>query len=799
MRVLTERRTALGTRDFTWQHVPAPATPKLSPQELPAIDEAEEESESGEGESENGEGGGGGEGASSPGGEEDDSDSGSNGDPTAVPVAADPAGRRDERDASSTTSPGGNFDGGVSEGGSSSSSSSTSSGDDSSGSTSTSTSTSSGDGSSGSSSSTGGSNSYVSDTDFPALGGLEGRRLNHWGRPFPLQAGGTRSQSRTMLSTSCAEALLSCADDDPAVIEAMDESFVYESADEMRVLEEKARDLYRWEENSAENLLEPTPTYGDDGTRTFALASEQPPELSTRSPIGLTPNEVELPPTTYRDVLWSEFRNGWEDAMLSELEGHEKAGSFRVVDEIPEGRKAVGSKWVLGWKTDEKGKISKFKARLVARGFSQVRDVDYSHSSSPCPSAASIKLLLALANEKGMRLSHWDVKQAYIHAKLKEEVFMKLPPGCGSLSGKYVKLERALYGLKQSGREWGYEAANTLIENGLEQSRADPCIFRKVVDGVVVMIIAIYVDDMLVAGSKEECNALLASLNRKFPTKDLGECTWYDGCGIKRDLESGTLTISQSAYVESMMRRFDVTTTSLIPASPGADLGPKRADEPGGDWPVREAVGSMMWVAIFTRPDIANALRKVARHAHAPAERHWRAARKILAYLNGTRTLGITYVRGSGLDLGVYVDASYADESTNRRSVTGIAVTLGGTVISHASKTQPVVAASTSEAEYIEGAAGVKDALFAHKVLSFMAPETCGASIKVLKDNQGAIALIENPLSSARSKHIDVRYHFIRDLFRSKAITVEYVPTAEQHADLLTKALNRTNLEYHSV
>ena len=162
---------------------------------------------------------------------------------------------------------------------------------------------------------------------------------------------------------------------------------------------------------------------------------------------------------------------------------------------------------------------------------------------------------------------------------------------------------------------------------------------------------------------------------------------------------------------------------------------------------------------------------------------------KILSYLKGTRSLGITYVRGSGLSLNVYADADYASKENDRRSVSGIAVTLGGTVVSHTSKTQRIVSLSTSEVEYIAAGEGVKEALFVRAVLSFIAPETSEASIKVLEDNQRTKALIENPLSSARSKHIDVRYHFIRDLFRTRKNYVEYVASAEQYADILTKAL----------
>ena len=245
------------------------------------------------------------------------------------------------------------------------------------------------------------------------------------------------------------------------------------------------------------------------------------------------------------------------------------------------------------------------------------------------------------------------------------------------------------------------------------------------------------------------------------------------------------------------MKRFDVQSISDIPASPGADLGPKQGNNPGGDWPVREAVGSLMWLATMTRPDITNAVQAVARYTHEPTERLWQAIMKILSYLNGTKSLGITYVRVLGLSLNVYAYADYANKDNDRRSVSGIAVTLRGTVVSHVSKTQRVVSLSTSEAEYIAAGDGVKEALFVRAGLSIIAPKTCGASIKVLEDNQGTKALIENPLSSARSKHIDVHFHFIRELFKARKISVEYIASAEQHADILTKALSMANFRYH--
>ena len=450
----------------------------------------------------------------------------------------------------------------------------------------------------------------------------------------------------------------------------------------------------------------------------LAMAAEQDPEISTPAPIRKQPSEVESPPLSVAEVERSVYQKGWEEAMKLESDGHIKTGTFSMVDRVPEWRKPVSSKWCFTYKTDKEGEIMKLKARLVARGFTQIRDVDYTHSSSPCSSSASVKLILAVANEKGLPLRHFDVAQAYIRASLDEEVYMKLPGGCGEKSRKTTKLERAIYGLKQSGRKWGHLCVDTLIEPGFEQCKADPCVFRIVVDGNVVMIVGVYVDDLSIGGSEEDCESLLASLNKKFPTNDLGEeCTWYDGCGIERDVELGTIKFSQEAYVESLMKRFDVQSISDIHASPGADLGPRQDDEPGGDWPVREAIGSLVWLSTMTRPNITNTVRAVARYAHEPTERLWQAIIKILSYLNGTRSLGTTYERGSGLSLNVYADADYASKENDRRSVSGIAVTLEGTVVSHTSKTQRVVSLSTSEAEYVAAGDGVNEALFVRAVL----------------------------------------------------------------------------------
>ena len=210
-----------------------------------------------------------------------------------------------------------------------------------------------------------------------------------------------------------------------------------------------------------------------------------------------------------------------------------------------------------------------------------------------------------------------------------------------------------------------------------------------------------------------------------------------------------------------------------------------------------EAVGSLMWLVTMTRPDIANAVRAVARHSHSPTERHWKAVLKIIEYLLDSKYLGLTFERGSGLELSLWTDSNYAEKADDRRSVSGIAVMMCYVVVAWASLTQKVHALSTTEAEYISITDGVKELLFAKGVVSFLVPELSERCCDVFVDNAGAISLANNPLSSARTKHIDVRYHFIRELVRSKTIRVQYVTSAQQHADILTKPLTGGSFVLH--
>ena len=236
------------------------------------------------------------------------------------------------------------------------------------------------------------------------------------------------------------------------------------------------------------------------------------------------------------------------------------------------------------------------------------------------------------------------------------------------------------------------------------------------------------------------------------------------GCSFDRDRTAGTLKISQPAFVDSLVEKFDVSTLSSIPACPTVELRPKGEDEVELKQPFREVVGSLMWLANMTRPDITDAVRAVARFTNEPGNQHWKAARKILAYVAGTRDVGLIYRQGSGSRLSAYADSSFANKADDRKSVSGGAVLYGGAAVMWLSRTQRCVTLSSTEAEYVAIGECVKEVLFLRGVLKFIQPSAEVTGIPVYEDNQGAIKLTENPLSSARTRHIDIRHHFIRTL-----------------------------------
>ncbi|CAB1109720.1 unnamed protein product [Ectocarpus sp. CCAP 1310/34] len=425
--------------------------------------------------------------------------------------------------------------------------------------------------------------------------------------------------------------------------------------------------------------------------------------------------------------------------------------------------------------------------------------VDCGETYAPTVAVSSVRLLAAMACEQNLSLRHFDIKQAFVQSDLDEDVFMRLPEGCGRLSGMIVKLNKSLYGLKQASRQWHSHLAKCLICLGIIQCMADTCVFRLIGEGRVVVTLVVHVDDIFSIGEEERCDQFGRDLRTMVPVKNLGDLRWYPGCFYERDWDAGTLKISQQTYAEELGMEFGVEYGKEIPLPVGLKLSEFDQDEEVVSWPFRELIGSLMWLATQTRPDIANAVRAVARYWASPKEIHWRTGLGILGYVVRTSDLGITFRRGSvaGLSMEVLADADYASKAADRRSVSGGLVMCGGGCIPWFSRTQKCVTLSTTEAEYVSFADVMKEVLFLRQVWRFMLPEAGMPCIPVFEDNPGAIQLAQNPISNSNSKHIDVRHHFIRELVDMKEISIFHVESAYQHADFLTKALHAGDFEFH--
>ena len=275
------------------------------------------------------------------------------------------------------------------------------------------------------------------------------------------------------------------------------------------------------------------------------------------------------------------------------------------------------------WKVDEHGWVVKAKSRLVACRFKQREGVDFSETFAPTVSSSCVRLLSAITCECDLDLCHFDVDQAFVQSDLEEDVFPRLPKGCGDLSGKVVRLNKTLYGLKQASRStWHAHLTTCLKILGFEQCMTDACVFRLIEDGRVAITAVVHVYDIFAVGQKERCDRLFVDLNRTIPVKNLGDLKWYGGCRYSRDRNRGTLTISQQSFAEELVEKFRVTSLPSVPLKVEVKLEEFDENEETASWPFRALVGGLMWLAISTRPDIYNAVRSVARYGSAPKAVH---------------------------------------------------------------------------------------------------------------------------------------------------------------------------------
>jgi hypothetical protein len=401
-----------------------------------------------------------------------------------------------------------------------------------------------------------------------------------------------------------------------------------------------------------------------------------------------------------------------------------------------------------------------------------------------------------------------DVKTAFLNGSLEEEIYMQQPEGFveAGQEDKVCKLQRSLYGLKQAGRSWYQKIDGCFGDLGFTRTHADNCVYLLRKDDIL-LIVALYVDDLLIiANDMAALTNLKAELSKRFEMKDLGEVQFCLGIQITRNRPERTIRISQTKYIEDMLSKFNMQDCKAVgtPLDTNTKLSksmsPKsheEAEEMKGV-PYQSAVGSLMYAMLGTRPDIGYAVGAVSQFSSDPGRGHWTAVKRILRYLKGTKDYAIEY-KGSAGDLIGYSDADWAGSIDDRRSTTGFNFIMAGGSVSWGSKKQPTVALSTTEAEYMAITHATKEGIWIRRLLMEIGFwGSAKQSIIINTDNQGCMALSKNPVFHARTKHIDIRHHFIREKIESHEVEIAFCRTEEMAADILTKALTKEKHDHCS-
>jgi len=402
-----------------------------------------------------------------------------------------------------------------------------------------------------------------------------------------------------------------------------------------------------------------------------------------------------------------------------------------------------------------------------------------------------------VAVSRGWSLRQLDVQNAFLHGVLEEEVYMRQPPGYEdkSLPNYVCKLDKALYGLKQAPRAWYSRLSMKLQSLGFKPSRADTSLFfyNK---GNISMFVLIYVDDIIVASSMPSATtALLSDLNKEFALKDLGDLHYF--LGIEVNKVSDGIILSQEKYASDVLKRVGMSdckpvntpmsTSEKLSVHEGDLLGPSDATQ------YRSMVGALQYLTL-TRPDISFAVNKVCQYLHATTTVHWAAVKRIIRYIKHTMKLGLKIGKMSSLLVSGFSDADWAGCIDDRRSTGGFAIFLGSNLVSWNARKQATVSRSSTEAEYKALANATAEIMWIQILLleiGIQAPRKA----KLWCDNMGAKYLSANPVFHARTKHIEVDYHFVRERVAKRLLDIEHVSTRDQIADGFTKPLAARQLE----
>ncbi len=518
---------------------------------------------------------------------------------------------------------------------------------------------------------------------------------------------------------------------------------------------------------------------------------------------------------SYAEAMASPERSEWEKAIEKEASAHSLFGTFEMVEvsSLPESAEVLELLLLLSRKYDANGNLTRYKARIVLRG-DQQNDCDFDETSSPVLGKIGLKLILALAVQFSLQLKKGDVLNAYLHAKMDKDIYCQIPPGFPGYEqrGRMVyKVNQALYGAKQAGFLFNSLLDAFLRSQNFSRAREDSCVYFRQSQSGRLIVLGVYVDDNIIAYHPEDENEFekfMQNFKSKFRVEDFVPADSILGIKIDYDVEKGRLELSQTAFVEKMLRRFNMKGCNVetVPASDSQRNVSGAIDSSG--FAVRDAVGCLIYLATLTRPDILYSVNVVARQVNQASEVTVKRIKRIFRYLRGTMNLGLVYHRipSSNFVLSVFTDAGF-DNNEGSRSQTGYAVYLGACNLYSTSHVQDVIAKSPAEAEIMAIDGGASEAISVMELVKEVLRGGAGAtgqpiaifssfsniSFTVFTDSTAAIHALSDWRSSIghRMKHVTRRLNWLLDAAKRNQIQFRHLRTDKQVADIFTKPLEK--------
>jgi len=516
---------------------------------------------------------------------------------------------------------------------------------------------------------------------------------------------------------------------------------------------------------------------------------------------------ADLEPRSLRDALTRADGAKWVEAAMKEIEAHVENGTWELA-QLPPGKRAIGSRWIFKVKRTPEGLIDKYKARLVAQGFSQIPGVHYGEVFASTARFAAVRTVIALAASEDLELESVDISTAFLNGVIDKEIYMKIPDGF-EVEGELrdgedpkrwvVRLLKGLYGIKQGPRLWALKLHSVLSSIGFQRIDCDYSVYvyRR---GDVKIFLPIHVDDLLLASnSSTAIQKVKTDLSAHFTIHDLGPVKSILGIRIERDRAARSISLSQPGYIQSILDDFNMHDCNPVstPMEENIKLSvrmcPVDAEKKAqmAKVPYRELIGKLIYLAVATRPDISYAIGVLCRFVENPGPEHWGAAKRVLRYLKGSVGLKLVYSHSSCDDrFTTYSDADLSGNPDNSRSTGGFAILIGGGAVQWGSRLQPHVSLSSTESEYTVASKVACEIMWMRYLFEEIGYDMARPS-PLLVDNRSALQVAKHPEHQSTMKHVHRAYHWIRDHVSRGLITVSHVPGDLNLADIFTKPLGR--------